>query len=144
MTLVLDASAVVDLLLRTERGERVARMLETRDDEDLVTVAHLDAEVLSALARGHRAGELDADEVTAALRLLGEMALARVPIGTDLLEAAWALRHSVFAKDALYVALARALGAGLVTTDARLARAVPGIAAGLDDHDGATDDVTDE
>lgn len=146
-TLVLDASAVVDVLLRTKRGERLARMLAARDDEDvvedLVTVAHLDAEVLAALARGHRAGELDTTGVTAALRLLSEMALTRVPISGDLLEAAWALRHNVFANDALYVALARALGASLVTTDARLARAVPDIAVGLDDHDDTTGSAMD-
>jgi predicted nucleic acid-binding protein len=125
MTLVLDASAVVDVLLRTDRGEQVLHVLAQRADEDMVTVAHLDAEVLSALARGYRAGELVADEVTTALRLLGDMVLTRIPIGADLLEATWELRHNVYAKDALYVALARAPGAELVTTDNHLAKAVP-------------------
>ena len=132
MTLVLDASAVVDVLLRTDHGEQVSHVLAQRADEDMVTVAHLDAEVLSALARGYRAGELVADEVTTALHLLGDMVLTRIPIGADLLDAAWELRHNVYAKDALYVALARALGAELVTTDNHLAKAVPDLAVSVD------------
>jgi predicted nucleic acid-binding protein len=132
MTLVLDASAVVDLLLRTDRGEQVSHVLVQRADEDMVTVAHLDAEVLSALARGYRAGELVVDEVTTALRLLGDMVLTRIPIGADLLEAGWELRHNVYAKDALNVALVKALGAELVTTDNHLAKAVPDLVVTLD------------
>ena len=132
MTLVLDASAVVDVLLRTDRGEQVLQVLAQRAHEDMVTVAHLDAEVLSALARGYRAGELVADEVATALRLLGDMVLTPMPIGADLLDAAWELRHNVYAKDALYVALARALGAELVTTDNHLAKAVPDLVITLD------------
>jgi predicted nucleic acid-binding protein len=140
MTLVLDASAVVDILLRTDRGERLSYGLTQRADEDMFTVAHLDAEVLSALARGHRVGELDTEEVTASLCLLGDMVLTRMPIGTDLLEAAWELRHNVFAKDALYVVLAQALGADLVTTDDQLARAVPDLVASLDSPNGAVEE----
>jgi predicted nucleic acid-binding protein len=36
MTLVLDASAVVDVLLRTDRGEQVSHVLAQRADEDMV------------------------------------------------------------------------------------------------------------
>ena len=143
MTLVLDASAVVDVLLRTDRGEQVSHVLAKRADEDMVTVAHLDAEVLSALARGYRAGELVADEVTTALRLLGDMGLTRIPIGADLLDAAWELRHMVYAEDALYVALARALGAELVTTDNHLAKAVPDLVVTLDAPEPDQNDDTD-
>lgn len=134
MTLVLDASAVIDLLVRSIRGDQVRAFLADRSDEDMATVAHLDAEVFSGLARIHRGGQLDADEVTVLLGRLGELAVARLPIATELLEAAWALRANVAARDALYVAAAQAVDAELVTTDGRLARAVPGAVARFDDN----------
>jgi predicted nucleic acid-binding protein len=60
VTLVVDASTVTDLLVRSTRGEQVRAVLTKRADEDMATVAHLDAEVFSALARIHRADDLDA------------------------------------------------------------------------------------
>lgn len=131
MTLVLDASAVVDLLVRSTSGERVRTVLTSREGAVLVTAAHLDAEVLSGLARLYRAGELSADEVTRLIERLGTLAMARLPITPDLVRAAWSLRDNIAARDALYVALAQATGTRLVTTDERLARAVPDLAVGL-------------
>lgn len=127
MTLVLDASAVVDLLVRSDRGEELRALLRDRSGEALFTVAHLDAEVFSGLARSHRAGLLAGDEVAQLLARLGAFAIARMPVSATLLVAAWALRDNIAARDALYVAAALALDASLVTTDDRLARAVEGI-----------------
>lgn len=124
-TLVLDASATVDLLLRNEQGQAVRRRIV---DADLWSAAHLDAEVFSALARLNRAGELGAAEVEVRLALLSQLDLERVPVTGPLLSRAWALRANVAARDALYVALAEALGAPLLTTDTRRARAAPGAA----------------
>ena len=129
MTLVLDASAVIDLLVRSDRGEQVRDLLIDRADEDLATVAHLDAEVFSGLARTHRAGNIAADEVAGLLRRLSDLAVARLPITGELLDAAWALRNNIAARDALYVAAARALAGELVTTDDRLTHAAPDIVA---------------
>lgn len=120
--IVLDASAGVDLVLRTEAGEAVARRIATAE---LHTAAHFDAEVFSALARLHRAGSIDADDVAARLDLVASLDLVRAPISPRMLREAWSLRENVTARDALYVTLARGLDAGLVTTDRRLARAVP-------------------
>jgi predicted nucleic acid-binding protein len=50
---------------------------------------------------------------------------------TALLPRAWALRATLTAYDAVYVALAEALDAPLVTRDARLARA-PGVRARIE------------
>lgn len=130
MTFVLDASAVVDLLVRSDRGERL-RGLVDHDPLGLFTVAHLDAEVLSGLARNHRAGLLGADEVGDMLHRLSELAVTRMPVTVELLEVAWGLRENVAARDGLYVAAARALAATLVTTDERLARAVPELVTDL-------------
>lgn len=50
---------------------------------------------------------------------------------TPLLPRAWELRANLSAYDAVYVALAEALGATLVTGDARIAGA-PGVMAAVD------------
>lgn len=131
MTLVLDASAVVDLLIGSDRGTQVRATLAGRDAAALFTVAHLDAEVLSALARSHRSGQLDADEVSRLLAHLAALPATRLPITGTLVAAAWSMRHSIAARDALYVAATHALGARLVTTDDRLARALPDLVAPL-------------
>ncbi len=127
MIYLVDASAVVDLLVRSDVGERVRRRL-TDDDVALVTVAHLDAEVFSALARLHRAGDLAAGEVEELLRRLATLDVRRIPITGALLGAAWRMRDNIAARDALYVAAALDLGCVLLTTDERLARAVPDLA----------------
>lgn len=132
MTLLLDASAVVDLLIRSDRGDQVRAALAGRDAAALFTVAHLDAEVFSALARSHRSGQLDADEVGRLLGHLAALPARRLPITGALLAAAWSLRSNIAARDALYVAATQALGARLVTTDDRLARALPDFVAPLE------------
>jgi predicted nucleic acid-binding protein len=129
---LLDASAVVDLLIRSEAGRPVRELLSRDDIAAAVTVAHLDAEVLSALARLARAEVLRPDEVEELLDRLGSLAVQRLPIRTGLLAAAWEFRDNLAARDALYVAAASSIGATLITTDTRLARSVPGLAADLD------------
>lgn len=130
---VIDAAATVDLLLGGRRGGQVRQQLEAADDPVPLTVTHMDAEVLSALARLHRADELGVDDVAQRLELLADLEIERRPISGSLLQAAWELRHNVAAKDALYVAAAEGAGADLLTTDGRLARAVPHIAVPLGD-----------
>lgn len=126
MLLVVDAAAVVDLLLRNALGRRVRATLT---GNVLWSVAHLDAEVFSALSRLHRSGDLNPDQVQARLRLLAVLQIERLPITLPLLTGAWELRHNVAARDALYVVAAQALQGRLLTTDQRLARAVPDLAA---------------
>lgn len=119
---------MVDLLLRNELGRAVQEQIK---DRALWSVAHVDAEVFSALSRLHRDDQLAHQEVEARLDLLGSFAMERLPITAALLSRAWDLRHNVAARDALYVAAARALDLPLLTTDRRLARAVPGLAIDL-------------
>lgn len=122
MAVVVDASALLELLLGTETGSQVRRALR---DAETVAPAHLDAEVLSALGRLAREDRLPPGAVRVRLR-----ALARAPIGrfafAPLLEDAWAMRENVAMRDALYVALARRLDASLLTADGALSRA-PGL-----------------
>ena len=111
---VLDASAVVDLL--------VYGTLQLPPGAVLVAPAHLDAEVLSALARLCRAGQLSAAAVDDMLVGLAELPLGRVEL-PQLLQPAFALRDNVAQRDSLYVVLAQQLDALLLTLDARLATA---------------------
>lgn len=118
--LVIDASALVEALLGTDLGRAVRAHLR---GHDLHAPAHLDAEVLSALGRLHRAGEIDHATATAALDQLQDAPIQRHPLA-GLLKAAWERRESLRLADALYAELTATLDSiPLLTTDARLARA---------------------
>jgi predicted nucleic acid-binding protein len=118
--LVLDASAVVEALLGSDLGVKVRERMR---GHRLHAPAHLDAEVLSALGRLHRAGEVAQATVTAALGQLAAAPIERHPLAS-LLTGAWARRENQRLVDALYSELATSLDSvPLLTTDARLARA---------------------
>ena len=117
---VLDASAFVDLLLGNPVGNAVRTRLAGRS---LHAPGHVDAEVLSALGRVNRAGDLDDETVTGLLGRVADAPIERHPVH-GLVAGAWGRRHPLRLADALYVELAATLGAPLVTTDRRL-RAVP-------------------
>lgn len=113
---VVDASALVDLLLGNPLGQAVGRRLA---GQVLHAPAHVDAEVLSALGRLHRAGDLSASEVTTMLDALTAAPITRHP-PAELVHGAWQRRHQLRLVDALYVELASRLERPLVTTDRRL------------------------
>lgn len=115
---MLDASAAVEALLGSATGRAVRRRMR---GTQLHAPAHLDAEVLSALGRLHRAGDASAQAVTTGLTELVTAPIARHPL-PGLLTAAWQMRDRLRLVDALYVVLSEQLGARLITTDARLAR----------------------
>jgi predicted nucleic acid-binding protein len=117
--LVLDASAVVDLVLGQPISEAIAARL---DGCVLHAPAHLDVQVLSALGRLHRAGSLTAREVSRQIDLVAVAPIERHRVAA-LLRGAWGRRSQLRLADALYVELASGLGVPLVTTDAALARA---------------------
>ncbi len=117
---VLDASAFVDLLLGNPLGVAVRARLA---GQSMHAPGHLDAEVLSALGRLNRAGDLDDAAVTRLLGRVVDAPIDRHPV-RELVAGAWTRRHRLRLADALYVELAVARGAPLVTTDRRL-RDVP-------------------
>lgn len=119
---VIDASAMVDLLARTEDRHRAvrARLAHTV----MHAPAHFDAEVLSALGRMHRSDVLTVSEVDAALDELRQAPVTRHDL-TPLLAGAWSRRDSLRVTDAFYVELAHKADLVLLTTDQRLARAWP-------------------
>jgi len=113
---VVDASAIVDLLLHNEVGGAVRRRLV---GHAMHAPAHLYAEVLSALGWLHRAGDLEADDVESRLQTLATAPIQRHDVSA-LLIGTWARRHQLRLVDAMYVQLAVTLDHPLVTTDRRL------------------------
>ena len=116
---VLDASAAVELLLRTPAGMNAEAVLR---GNSVLVPAHFDAEVFSALGRLVRGGDLAEHSLEPILDELGRAPFTRYAL-QPLLKVAWGLRHNVALRDALYVALARRLRVRLVTGDARLVQA---------------------
>ena len=119
---MLDASALVEALVGTDLGMAVRGRMRGRI---LHAPAHLDAEVLSALGRLHRSGELADHLVAAMLDELASAPVQRHPLA-PLLAGAWERRSQLRLEDALYIELAAELGSlAVLSTDARLARTSP-------------------
>ena len=116
MYCVIDAGALLELLLRTLRAESVQSVV---DDRQMVAPAVIDAEVLSALRGLERNHAVTPARAALAIEDLRTAPLERYPLDS-LLEPAWNLRNQLHAYDALYVALAVELNCPLVTTDDRM------------------------
>ena len=122
--IVLDASAVVDLILNLpphadEIGERVRE-----EAPNLLTLHLVDAEVGQVLRRYVRRGEITAARAMDAVDDLESLPLQRYA-HFPLLKRAFALRDNATVYDALYLALAEGTEAPLLTRDPKLGR-VPG------------------
>ena len=76
--IVVDASAITELLLQTELGIRVERRIY-RDDDDLHAPHLLDVEVLSALRRLVRGDEVLAERAEEAIEDLGLLRIISTP-----------------------------------------------------------------
>ena len=123
--IVLDASVAIDLLLGIEPMASALERLIRRPGESLHAPVLIDAEVMQALRRHSLRRILSPTAARHALDDLESMRLARYQY-RPLLDRMWQLRANISTVDAAYVALAEALDAPLVTSDARLARS-PGL-----------------
>jgi predicted nucleic acid-binding protein len=127
--IVLDASALIELLTRSDRGRRVeARIL--RPSESIHAPGLIDLEVAQVLRRYVRSAQVPEHWARAALDLTLAFPMTRYQ-HEPLMKRIWALRENVTAYDAAYLALAEALKATLVTCDTGLAR-IPGCVASVD------------
>ncbi|HEU5001260.1 MAG TPA: PIN domain-containing protein [Actinomycetota bacterium] len=119
--LVLDASCLFEILAGEAAAEAIGRRM--RADPDQAAPHVIDVEVFGIVRREFLRGNLDRTAATQAIDELeswpGERFGHRALLGR-----AWELRDTVRGWDAMYVALAEALGAALLTADARLAAAV--------------------
>ena len=119
--IVVDASALLEALLGTAASAAVTRRI-FEAGQTLHAPHLLDVEVAQVLRRYAIAGDLDDQRARAALDDLADFPIRRYPHGL-LFPRAWELRNNFSVYDAVYVALAEALDAPLLTRDRRLANA---------------------
>jgi predicted nucleic acid-binding protein len=114
MLIIVDASAIVDMLLGVGTvGRQLLR-------HELHAPVSVDAEVLHALRRKWLAKAIDDNDAVAALKLYRTVVIIRRPV-EPFLDRMWALRNNITAYDAAYVALAESMSVPLFTRDWRLA-----------------------
>ncbi len=121
--IVLDASALLELLLNTRLATQVAdRVFE---ESQSVHVPHLiDLEVAQVLRRLVRRRELELSRAAEVFADFEDLQTTRYP-HQILIPRIWSLRDNATAYDAAYLALAEALDAPLLTCDVAL-QSVPG------------------
>jgi predicted nucleic acid-binding protein len=119
--IVVDASALLEFLLQTSLGARVEARLFGEEDE-LHAPHLLDVEIAQGLRRLVRTGEVSSGRAEEAIADLTDVDLHR-HAHLDLLARAWKLRDNISAYDGLYVALAEAIEAPIITCDSPLAKA---------------------
>lgn len=104
---VIDASALVELLLQREKAPAVVQAV---GDSQMVAPDVINPEILWALRRRERNGNLEVDRARQAVEDLLDAPVRRFPT-LELLPTVWKLRANVTSYDACYVALARELAA---------------------------------
>ena len=114
--IVIDASAFLEVLMRSTSGLTVEALLEDTMAPDL-----LDAEVFHRLVRAEQGGALQPIQLDERLALLYDAPIERVPC-RELLITARRFGTAMSGYDALYAALAGSLRCPLITTDGHLAR----------------------
>ncbi len=119
---IVDASAMIDMLTGGSRGDQLVSIL----DDDLFAPDLLIAEVLGFFRRMVSQKRLPAADADQLADIFQSAPVEYVPVWPHAARL-WDLRHIVSPYDACYVAVAEDIGAPLVTTDLRLARAATGI-----------------
>ena len=115
---VIDASAVLEILGQTQTGLELMAVLSP----DLHAPQIIDLEVANAIRRWEMSGLIGRRDGAAILEVYLAMNIRRYD-HKPLLGEVWALRHKLTAYDASYLALARSLGAELLTMDDGLRKA---------------------
>lgn len=117
--IVLDASAALKMILRHEGSEALAARVI---GEDIHAPALIEVEVVSGLRRLQRQRRIAEDRAMIGLEWFLDLGV-EMHHGAELTRRIFALRHSLSAYDAAYVAVAELIEAPLLTADGRLSRA---------------------
>jgi predicted nucleic acid-binding protein len=119
--IVVDASLILDLLLRTSSAEAIGRRL-FRANETLHAPHLIDVEILEVLRRYWLNKAIDSERAGEAIRDFYDLPIERY--AHELLSLrVWELKANLTAYDAVYLALAELLEAPLVTADSRMSKA---------------------
>ncbi len=118
--IVLDASAVVELLINGPLAEALRSDLDCRADT-WIAPHLLDVEVVSAIRNLVACQRLDSHRSRQMLADLAALPARRLP-HTPLLNRMWELRHNFTAYDAAYIALAEATSSVLYTMDEKMSK----------------------
>jgi predicted nucleic acid-binding protein len=117
---VIDASAGVEMALRTALGFRLAAQI--RLGAERIVPEHFFIEASGVLRRMELNSVISRTDAQSAFDRLGRLLVRRVAVRPYLADA-WQMRHNFTIADAVYVVVARVNGAALVTADIRLANA---------------------
>jgi predicted nucleic acid-binding protein len=117
--IVLDASAVIDVLVESGPGTESIRERIEEPGQSLHVPQLVDLEVLQTLRRYALHGTLSQERSNKAFDDLTNIVFERYP-HTPLLGRIWQLKNNLTAYDATYVALAQSLTCHLITADERL------------------------
>ena len=112
---------MLEVLFRSRIGSEIEKRIFS-PRETLYAPHLLDLEVAQVLRRYWLSGEIDSERGKEVVEDLWDLPINRYPHDI-FLKRIWELRHNMTAYDAVYVALAEALPAPLLTCDARLASA---------------------
>ena len=118
--LVVDAACLFEVVTGGPHSETIRERMEV--DSDHVAPHIVDVEVFGVIRQKFLAGQLDRTLAAQAVQDTASWGGERFD-HRPFLDRAWALRDTVRGWDAMYVALAEALDATLITLDARLSRA---------------------
>ncbi|MGH8902473.1 MAG: type II toxin-antitoxin system VapC family toxin [Egibacteraceae bacterium] len=118
MPIVIDASALVEVVARTDRAAHVERAFA---GHQLLAPDLINAEVLSVLRRWLHRSLIDRETAARAVRNL-LMAPVRRFTTESLISTMWTLGDDLTPYTAAYTALARWVGCPLLTLDERLVR----------------------
>jgi predicted nucleic acid-binding protein len=117
--IVIDASALLEILLRTQRADPL--MARALDPCERLHAPHLlDIEITQVLRRLVQRKELTLSRAEQAFEDLSAIVVERHE-HRPLVPRIWQLRDSLSAYDGAYIALAEALDAPLLTCDGKLA-----------------------
>ncbi|MDR2896004.1 MAG: type II toxin-antitoxin system VapC family toxin [Propionibacteriaceae bacterium] len=119
MTVVIDTSVLVEILVRSEAGAKARQWLNDGvHSPDLIY-----PETLSVFRRWERTGKLTRARASQACQDLADLPI-KTWAARLMVTATWRLRHNLSAYDAQYAALASTLSLPLITLDTRLVRAI--------------------
>lgn len=115
MLLVLDASAVVELLFQTLAGKRISDII-FEPNANLCAPELLTIETVQVIRRFINSKELTSATANSIFNDLKDLPISYYP-HQILLDRVWELRKNFTAYDATYIALAEVLKAPLITCD---------------------------